>query len=299
MKNTMKYQDIVLHGLEEFSFSHEASLRAIDARLAGQYCSQSSIVQVLEATKKNQRSLGILPFENSDAGVVWPHLDALRSGQFSIVGEVRHAIFMCAGVHPNQQDKKNFTVCSHPKALEQSSNFIADKQRKDSFASTAQAAEYVSTNQDFPYMALGTRQALVRNDLKIVHEDVTNLPASRNITRFFLMKKNGKNILPDSKKLHHALLLDLPDYPGSLVDALQVLRSGASLSSIHSRSVGHLRYQFFMQLQKTAPVGDVTSRFSANTKALENIVGKENIRWLGSWDDCLEPQVSEVSVEER
>jgi prephenate dehydratase len=297
----------VIAALEQGSFSDEAARRIAKYVADTRIENVRAIGDVWNAIAAG--SAGIIPFENANAGVVWPHLHELSTGQYRIVGEVHHPVNMCAGTHPDVALERTSMVCSHPKAIEQSSKWI-DAHRltqNPNFLSTVDAAKYVAAHPELLAVALGTRSAIEDNGLQLCAEDLADSPAKQNITRMFVVRDNGHSEIPDGMFEHHAAIIRPEEYDGSLVDVLSVIKEAAGLSSIHSRNIGmvededvdaihdgntviQMQYEFFLQMRRRAKLDDPAKRFNNMVLALHGLVGRDRVRWLGSWGRQFAPR---------
>ncbi len=297
--------------LEQGSFSDEAAQRikqyVQDARIEN----VRAIGDVWQAIAAG--SAGIIPFENANAGVVWPHLDELSTGKWRIVGEIHHPVNMCAGTHPDVALQQANIVCSHPKAIEQSAKWIDARHltANPNFSSTVDAAKFVADHPELLAVALGTRSAIEANGLQLCAQDIANSPARKNITRMFVVRGNGESEIPDGMFEHHAAIIRPKEYDGSLVDVLSIIKEAAGLSSIHSSNIGmsedededadmssdenaveQMQYEFFLQMRRRANLDDPAKRFNNMVLALNGLVGRDRIRWLGSWGRQFVPDVT-------
>ncbi len=293
--------------LEQGSFSDEAARRIAkyiaDARIEN----VRAIGDVWKAIAAG--SAGIIPFENANAGVVWPHLHELSTGQYRIVGEIHHPVNMCAGTHPDVALERTSMVCSHPKAIEQSSKWIDMHQlvQNPNFSSTVDAAKYVAAHPELLAVALGTRSAIEDNGLRLCAEDLADSPKKQNITRMFVVRDNGHSEIPDGMFEHHAAIIRPEEYVGSMADVLNIIKEAADLSSIHSRnivvdqgqdespssdsnSIVRMQYEFFLQMRRLDDVDDPAKHFNNMVLALNGLVGRDRIRWLGSWGRQFAPK---------
>ena len=278
--------------LEQGSFSDEAARRIAQYVANARIENVRAIGDVWKAIAAG--SAGIIPFENANAGVVWAHLHELSTGQYRIVGEIHHPVNMCAGTHPDVALERTSMVCSHPKAIEQSFKWI-DAHRltqNPNFSSTVDAAKYVAEHPEILAVALGTRSAIEDNGLLLCAEDIADSPAKENITRMFVVRDNGHSEIPDGMFEHHAAIIRPQEYDGSLVDVLSVIKEAAGLSSIHSRSIGHMQYEFFLQMRRRSTVDDPVKHFNNMVLALNGLVGRDRVRWLGSWGRQFVPDVT-------
>jgi prephenate dehydratase len=286
-----------LSALEKYSFSDQAA-RRVQAVVQG---SQISYVQSFGHLWEEigEGKTGIVPFESSVDGVVWPNLDKLREGGRRIVAEIDEPIAMCVGGRDGVTLESATMACSYEKGIGQSQKWLSEHPRLQAnakFNSTVDAARFVAEHEEVLAVALASRLALEHHGLTVLDTNINKMPSGKSpVTRMFLVQPNGHDQLPNPELSQHAAVTQFENYDGSLHDALGIIRQAAGLSSIQSRPIGHqngdMQYQFFLKMAKRNPSDpDSTKRFRNMVTALEALVGKENILWLGSWDRTFDVQ---------
>lgn len=279
--------EATVYALEKYSFSDEAAQLAMGRRNDTKLMNVDSIKKVWEgAHEKN--SHGIMPFENSNGGVVWPHLDGLRKGNWSIGAEVHLKVRMNAGALTGLNLEDVQRIYSHPKGLEQCTRYVQTFEGAKPVAcdSTVDAARRIIDTNDVNGIALASRSAIEELGLKIVGTDVADTPGDENITQFFIIHQNGTEKLPNPEALHHAAIITPDNVPGALNNITSVIKNaGVDLHSIHSRPIGSKQYAFFVEMGRN----DATpSEFSNMARWFEVSRSIRDIKWLGSWDNRYE-----------
>lgn len=271
-----------LSALEQHSFSDEAAklIHAQYPHLTIEYASNIGDVwkQVIE-----NGSYGMMPFENSSGGVVLPHLDQLigESTPLQIVASVSLQIRMCVGGNQGATLENAENVFSHSKGLDQCSRFLSNIQAKpQACSSTVQGVQLAKENTN-PSIALASRSALEAYGLQILQDDVANLKGSQNVTKFFVIHRNGEVQLPTPESQYHAAMITPHNARGVLADILNEIREReVDLLSLHSRSIGPDAYTFYIEMQRQG--SDKKMQNLANTLGKSAFV--QSIKWLGSWD---------------
>lgn len=277
---------ITLAALEQYSFSDEAA-HAVAAKSEGSRILYGKNINDVWEMMRGHDAYALIPFENSSGGVVWPHLDKLRTEpMLNILGEVRLKVRMCAGgVIGGSLDAAEI-ACSHPKGLEQTSRFQDDlrglKNTKE-FLSTVDAVKYVRERNDPKNIALASRLAIENLGLQLLADDVANDKGDANITQFFVVHRNGERPLPHPEMLHHALIITPDNERGILNRITSIIYNGrVDLTSLHSRPVGNKQYVFFVEMTRQ---GD-PEEFELMARQLN--YNAKNVKWLGSWNDRFE-----------
>lgn len=257
------------------TYGHEAALVALrsipinpnDTEVEVTFCERNE--QVLESVAI-EHCFGIVPIENSSAGLVsevvkyWMHPTQRYTAPY-VIGEVVLPIEHMLLVHEKRMESGVIDgVLSHPQALAQCATALDELGLKNRlpWSSTAGAAEAVSTNPQFHSMgAIASRFAGELYGLEVLKRNLAD--SSQNATRFHLVASHG---VPEQAYRDHktALIVWLPDEPGSLLDLLWCVsaKRKVNMSSIHSIPTGAMgEYAFYLE-------------FDAH---LENAVGKEII----------------------
>lgn len=238
--------------------------------------------QVWAATAAGD-TYGLVPFENSSGGVVWPHLDRLRREQLTIVGEVRQRVRMCVGGLTPDALIAASKVYSHPKGLEQCSAFLfqhAGLQRVE-VPATPDGPRRIRVERDSQAIALASRLAIEGNGLHVLDEDVADLKGDQNVTQFFILERNGSHEVPDAHRRFHAALLTPRNERGVLQRLLSMIDAArVDLLSLHSRSIGEKEYVFFLEMERQG----TPEEFDLLRRQLEIHSSVQGTKWLGSWD---------------
>lgn len=202
----------------EGTYTHQAAKEYFE-EIEPVFC--SSIRDVFESEIETK----FVPIENSLGGGVSDTLDLLREKDEDITGEKTLQIDHC--LVSNEKSVEDVDkVVSHPQALAQSQEFIAEHGwDTEESASTAGAAENLSDGE----AALSSRITAELYDLNILDEGVQDVES--NVTRFFVLNQEARN----PKKT--ALILEpSSDRPGLLSNMLSCFSGhGINLAHIQSR----------------------------------------------------------------
>lgn len=232
----------------------------------------------------------MIPFENSSGGVVWPHLEHLmqENEPLQIAAAVRLKVQMCAGGKPGTKLSDVQRAYSHPKGLQQTTKFLGalgPDVKKIECASTVDGALKASSDNDVASIALASRSALLAHGLDILKEDIADLPGKKNVTKFFVVHRNGVETLPRYEASYHAAIITPHNARGVLAKTLALIdRYEMDLVSLHSRSIDDHEYAFYMEMKRQGSNNQV--------ERLNRILSKsaflQSVKWLGSWDEQLQ-----------
>lgn len=219
---------------EPGSFSHEAAIKLVpDATIVP----HSLSADVFRSLSQGTVDAAAIPIENSLAGPVSEHYDLLLSHEVRVEREtelrIRHNLIAISGTAIGEIDR----VFSHPIALAQCKQYLANHPKMDAYAfyDTAGSVKQLVALRDHHAAAIASRAAAEYYGAQILEADIEDNP--ENFTRFFLVRR-AENITIDPLSNKISLAFSLENRPGSLVAALSELASlGTNLTKIESRPV--------------------------------------------------------------
>ena len=150
---------------------------------------QASFADVLSTVSDGRADYGVLPVENTIAGVVVDSEQALSHSPVRKVGEVTLAVEQCLLAIRGAEWKDLAIVLSHPVALAQCGKFFsAHKEMKATPSSdTAAAAREVASRGDRSVAAIAGRRAAELYKLDILAVGIQDRPD--NETRFVILAR--------------------------------------------------------------------------------------------------------------
>ena len=251
-----------------------ASLVAQKRHPAARLTPLPSISEVVEYVQQKKNRLGIVPIENSSAGIILETIDAFMSPSFHLVIQEE------LGIHVRlaflgRKNREIKAIYSHFAPLHHCENWIkrnhphAEARR---VSSTSEAVRIVAREQNSA--ALATRDAAALYKL-----DVLEFPVEKhivNVTQFFTIGHRPS----ERNNTETSLLISLKNKCGSLCEFLKPFaREKVNLKRIVSRNViGHPNtYVFFIGVE-------ASERDRAVQRALEKARRHAvDIRMLGSY----------------
>jgi chorismate mutase / prephenate dehydratase len=243
-----------------------------------QFDPYDTIADVFVAVEKKEADLGVVPIENTTAGVVPFTLDALMDSKLQITAEVYVDIEHYLLSH--ERDLNDVVrVYSHPQPLAQCRLWLrANLPRAELIpvGTTARAAEVAA--KEAGSAAIGPALAGELHDLPVLVPRMHDQADNR--TRFFVM---GNASSPASGHDKTSLVFSLHHEAGALFRALQVLAShGINMTFIQSHPTRQTQweYLFFVDVEGHAD----TPSFAA---ALEELRRQTlAVRVLGSYPEA-------------
>lgn len=227
---------VVAYQGTEGAYGHEAATRHFGVeRRPVSFKAYRSFRETAEAVQRGDALRGVLPIENSTAGSVHEVYDLLFRLNLAVVGEevleVRHCLLALPGATLETVQR----VHSHPQALAQCSEFLAEHPHLETeqSANTALAAERVGKEGRIDQAAIASADAGDRYGLVALARDIAN--QAENFTRFLVVSAMPQDCDP----LHDAkvsLVFGTKHERGALVRCLNVLADeGLSLTKLESR----------------------------------------------------------------
>lgn len=229
----------------EGAYGHEAAARHFGVeRRAVTLKPYRSFRETLEAVQRGDAHRAVLPIENSTAGSVHEVYDLLFQMNLSIVGEEVLEVRHCLLGPPGATLAGVTRVLSHPQALSQCSEYLAERPGIDTeaAANTALAARRVAELADPTQAAIASAEAGDRYGLVILARGIAN--QSVNLTRFVVVAAAPMDCDPkvDAKV---ALVFGTRHERGALVRCLNVLAAeGISLTKLESRPRPGLAWEY-------------------------------------------------------
>ena len=189
---------------------------------------------VFEAVENGEIDYGVLPIQNSTAGIVGATYDLMLRHSFYICRSTMIPINHVLAAKKGTRLSDIKVVTSHEMALKQCSKFL--EERKYAFleeSSTAKAAERVAASEDKSVAAVCSASCAKLFGLEPIAHDITDI--KDNYTRFIMISKELQ--VPDNAGVV-SLCLTVPHTAGSLYRLLtRFAYCGLNLCRIESKPV--------------------------------------------------------------
>lgn len=232
----------------------------------------------MEDVAGGKADYGVLPIENSTAGIVADIYDLLTEYPLYIVGEqvirVDHVLLGLPGASLEEID----TVYSHPQGLAQCGKYLESHRswKTVEVENTAEAARQVKEEQIPSHGAIASREAGKVFGLSVLAENICHNGA--NATRFIIVGRKPV-YQKDAGKI--SLFFELPHESGSLYSLLShIIYNGLNMTKIESRPIPGKtwEYRFFVDFE-----GNLKD--SAVKNALRGLEAEANrMRVLGNYN---------------
>ena len=209
--------------------------------------------QVFENVRRDPTAIAMLAIENTIAGSLLHNYELLRQSGTTVVGEHRLHIRHCICCLPDDTWETLQEVHSHPVALMQCRNFLANHPQLKAVEAedTAGAAAYIARHQCRGWAAICNAEAAKMYGLKVLEDAIED--NKHNFTRFLIASNPQKAdfLRPLEETNKASLVFSLPHEEGSLSKVLTILSFyNINMTKIQSLPIiGHeWEYMFYVDV---------------------------------------------------
>lgn len=225
------------------TYTHSAAVKHFGSLIEAQPV--ASIEEVFRVVEADAANFGVVPVENSSAGVINHTLDLFMKSPLRISGEVALRIRHNLLTHIDALDKIE-RVYAHQQSLEQCSLWLDKNLPNAERIAMSSNAQAVLHAKEHNAASIGSMMASELYQVPILVSDIEDEPD--NTTRFVVI---GQHRSPPSGNDRTSLLVFVQNKPGSLFDLLKPLAErDISMSNIESRPSrrGVWDYVFFIDI---------------------------------------------------
>jgi chorismate mutase/prephenate dehydratase len=241
-----------------------------------------SFRETLEAVQNGSVDRAVLPIENSTAGSVHEVYDLLFRMNLWIAGEEVLVVDHCLLGVPGATLEGVRRVHSHPQALAQCSEYLAESPQIESqvAANTALAAERVAQLADPAQAAIASESAGDRFGLVVLRRNIANQAV--NLTRFVVVSAAPIDCNP-LVQAKVSLVFGTTHERGALVRCLNVVaEEGINLSKLESRPRPGTAWEYHFYVDLEGHLGE--PRMQSALAGLA--VATQFVRVLGCYPVC-------------
>ena len=209
--------------------------------------------QEFENVRRDPTAIAMLAIENTIAGSLLHNYELLRQSGTTVVGEHRLHIRHCICCLPDDTWETLQEVHSHPVALMQCRNFLANHPQLKAVEAedTAGAAAYIARHQCRGWAAICNAEAAKMYGLKVLEDAIED--NKHNFTRFLIASNPQKAdfLRPLEETNKASLVFSLPHEEGSLSKVLTILSFyNINMTKIQSLPIiGHeWEYMFYVDV---------------------------------------------------
>lgn len=257
------------------AYSHEAMTeffgRDVDCINVG------SFREAMQRVASGEADYGVIPIDNSSAGMVNDTYDLLQEYSNYIVAETFLKINHCLLVKPGADLRNIKRVYSHPQALMQCARYLDEHNGwiRESYPNTAMSAKKIATEEDYTQAAIGSPNCAEEYGLTIAERSINS--ASANTTRFVIVSARRAFVKNASKV---SICFEIDHRAGSLYNALShIMFNGLNMTKIESRPIAEHNWEFRFFIDFEGNLADAGVR-----NALRGIAEESNaLKLLGNY----------------
>ena len=270
-QRSLQAQDIVAYCGVKGAFAHMTSEKLFPGNPK---MGLSSFEDVFEAVVQKRAQYGVIPFENTNSGLVGEVLDALNKYPVYIQQTMNLKIEQCLLGLPDATLKDIECVYSKDQALSQSRVFLQELGVKTvAYPNTAMAAQFVASEKDIHKAAIGAKENASLYGLKVLATKIEE--NANNTTKFMVI-----GLEPPKKGNRFSLCLITKHEAGSLAKIINVIGLfGLNMQSIQSRPIKGKPFEYFFYMELDGDLED------PNVKRCLNSINEvcESVKILGNY----------------
>ena len=236
---------------------------------------------VFQAIESGMCEYGVLPVENSTAGIVNKIYDLMAQHNCYIVRSVRLKVDHCLLSKRGTKLEDVKEIFSHEQAINQCAGFLKSLPgvKVTVMANTAMAARMVAESERTDVAALSSLSCAQLYGLDCLRSAVQD--KGNNYTRFICISKNLE-IYPGADRT--SIMCVVPHRPGSLVKVLSRFSAlGLNLQKLESRPLPDSDFNFMMFMDFDAPM--YSEELLQVLVELEGLC--ERFQYLGSYHEVI------------
>lgn len=236
-----------------------------------------SFREAMQKVASGEADYGVIPIDNSSAGMVSDTYDLLQEYSNYIVAETFLKIEHCLLVKPGTDTEGIKRVYSHPQALMQCAKYL-DGHRgwlRETYPNTAMSAKKIAEEDDYTQAAIGSPNCAREYGLEIAARGINS--ASANTTRFVIVSSKRAFVRNASKV---SICFEIDHRAGSLYNALShIMFNGLNMTKIESRPIPEHNWEFRFFIDFEGNLADAGVR-----NALRGIAEESNaLKLLGNY----------------
>jgi chorismate mutase/prephenate dehydratase len=195
----------------------------------------STFSEALDALEKGKVDRAVLPIQNTLAGSIHDVYDLLHNSECSVIGENYLRVDHCLSAKELYSLDSIEVIYSHPVALRQCRNFIANNPQIQfqAYSDTAEAASMVANANKTNIAAIASAEAAELYGLRVIGNDISDHP--ENYTRFWIIAREPIRLNSESPAIT-SLVITTDHREGALVTCLKVISDeGINMLKLESR----------------------------------------------------------------
>lgn len=240
-QRTLQSHDKVAYCGVEGAFSYMASSHLFEPNPK---LGLSSFEEVFQKVVNQEVQFGVIPFENTNSGLVGEVMDLLLKYPVYIQQTYDLKVEQCLLGLQNATLKDIEWVYSKDQALAQAKDFLKELNVQTvAYPNTAMAAQYVASQKDVAKAAIGAKENAELYGLKVLASNIEG--NTSNTTRFLVIGLN-----PSTSGNRFSLLLTTKHESGALSKIINcIAKDGLNMESIQSRPMKNKPFEYFFFIE--------------------------------------------------
>ncbi|MDP2982147.1 MAG: prephenate dehydratase [Candidatus Latescibacter sp.] len=226
------------------AYSEVAACEYFDGN--GTVIPKPSFSKVFDAVSEGETEYGIIPIENSLTGSIHENYDLLLAHELVIIGEIKLRIVHNLLVNAGTKLEDIRRVYSHPQALSQCKDFLAQLEGVEliSVYDTAGSARRIRETGSKCEVSIASAQAARDYGLEILKSGIES--NHQNFTRFLILSRSLEQEADNSKT---SIVFSTKNIPGALFKSLSVFAlRDIDLYKIESRPIPGTPWEYLFYL---------------------------------------------------
>lgn len=261
----------------EGAYSHHAAAEIFTEINDNKIFFYENFRDVFIAIENEEIDCGVIPLENSNAGIVKDNYTLIQNYNFFISAEIIFPVRHCLLINKNADISDVKEIYSHEQSFDQCQNYLIKHKifNRNIYSNNAAAAEFVSRSSNTSYAAIASSSCANLYGLKIAEENIQD--NEHNNTRFLILSKK-KSFDNNSSKV--SIIVKLNNEPGSLYKLLSKFSYyGVNMTKIESQPLKNSNFEYLFFIDFEGNMNEKKIKF-----LLESIKNEtEYLKFLGNY----------------
>lgn len=251
------------------SYSYQASMRYCERhQLNMQELGCQTFDDIINAVESGHADYGFLPIENTSTGSINEVYDLLQHTNLVIIGETTIDVRHCLLTKPDTELSQIKQIFAHPQPVGQCSRYLqSHKNWKINYCrSSGDAMKQLQDSEANDIAVIGSERGGKLYGLTVLENNLANQQI--NQTRFIIVARKSIDV-PTQLSAKTTLIMATAQKPGSLVDALQILKNHQlNMTKLESRPIPGTPWEemFYLDIEANLQAPAMQTALASLTK---------------------------------
>lgn len=251
------------------SYSYQASMRYCERhQLNMQELGCQTFDDIINAVESGHADYGFLPIENTSTGSINEVYDLLQHTNLVIIGETTIDVRHCLLTKPDTELSQIKQIFAHPQPVGQCSRYLqSHKNWKINYCrSSGDAMKQLQDSEANDIAVIGSERGGKLYGLTVLENNLANQQI--NQTRFIIVARKSIDV-PTQLSAKTTLIMATAQKPGSLVDALQILKNHQlNMTKLESRPIPGTPWEemFYLDIEANLQAPTMQTALASLTK---------------------------------